>query len=157
MTKQKKIVEVTVTNDGGEQVPVGIMNANQALSLPEEMDVSVSHPDRKAGATDELIGRDELRTLTEPWIEPVGIRFPVPISEDIADRFEEAKAAAHNVLDEVIATANEAGWATREIAVALIGAARSLEKANRADPDPADDPAASDAVREQIGHGERFD
>src|SRR5882724_1177498 len=75
MTKQKKIVEVTVTNDGGEQVPVGIMNANQALSLPEEMDVSVSHPDRKAGATDELIGRDELRTLTEPWIEPVGIRF----------------------------------------------------------------------------------
>src|SRR5882762_6001692 len=106
MTKQKKIVEVTVTNDGGEQVPVGIMNANQALSLPEEMDVSVSHPDRKAGATDELIGRDELRTLTEPWIEPVGIRFPAPISEDTADRFEEAKAAARNVLDEVIATAN---------------------------------------------------
>jgi hypothetical protein len=90
-------------------------------------------------------------------VEPVGIRFPVPISEDIADRFEEAKAAAHNVLDEVIATANEAGWATREIAVALIGAARSLEKANRADPDPADDPAASNAVLEQIGHGEQFD
>ena len=154
MTKQKKIVEVTVTKDGGEQVPVGIMNAKQALSLPEEMDVSVSHPDRKAGAT---IDRDELRTLTEPWIEPVGIWFPAPISEDTADRFEEAKAAARNVLDEVIATANEAGWATREIVVALIEAARSLDEANKADPDPADDPAASDAVREQIGHGEQFD
>ena len=50
MTEEKKIVEVTVTNDGGEQVPVGIMNTNQALSLPQEMDVSVSHPDREAGA-----------------------------------------------------------------------------------------------------------
>jgi hypothetical protein len=58
MTKEKKIVEVTVTNDGGEQVPVGIMTAKQALSLPEEMDVSVSHPDPKVGATDEFIDRD---------------------------------------------------------------------------------------------------
>ncbi|MGO4569168.1 hypothetical protein AB4Z52_29985 [Rhizobium sp. 2YAF20] len=90
-------------------------------------------------------------------MEPVGTRFPAPISEDTADRFEEAKAAARDVLDEVIATANEAGWATREIVVALIEAARSLEEANKADPDPADDPVASDAVLEQIGHGEQFD
>jgi hypothetical protein len=153
MTEEKKIVEVSVKDDDGERVPVGIMNAKQALSLPEEMDVSVSHSDRKA----EFIDRDELRTLTEPWIEPVGIRFPAPISEDTADRFEEAKAAARNVLEEVIATANDAGWETREIVVALIGAARSLEEVNKADSDPADEPAASDAVLEQIGHGEQFD
>jgi hypothetical protein len=157
MTEEKKIVEVSVKDDDGERVPVGIMNAKQALSLPEEMDVSVSHPDRKAGATDEFIDRDELRTLTEPWIEPVGIRFPAPISEDTADRFEEAKAAARNVLEEVIATANEAGWATREIVVALIEAVQSLSDANQFDPDPADDPEGSEAVREQIGHGEQFD
>jgi hypothetical protein len=121
------------------------------------MDVSVSHPDRKAGATDDFIDRDELRTLTEPWIEPVGIRFPAPISEDTVDRFEEAKAAARNVFEEIIASANEAGWATQEITVALINAARSLEEVNEADPDPTDDPGGLDAVREQVGHGEQFD
>lgn len=156
MTEDKKIVEVTATNDGGKQVPVGIMNTNQALSLPQEMDISVSHPDREAGA-DEFIGRDELRRLTEPWIEPVGFRFPAPISEDSADRLVEAKAAARNVLEEIIASANEAGWATREIVVALIEAANSLNDAASADPDPADDPDVSDAVQEQIGHEEQFD
>lgn len=40
MTEDKKIVEVTATNDGGKQVPVGIMNTKQALSLPQEMDIS---------------------------------------------------------------------------------------------------------------------
>jgi hypothetical protein len=157
MTEDKKIVEVTATNDGGEQVPVGIMNAKQALSLPAGMDVSVSHPDRETGATDQFIGRDELRTLTEPWIGPVGIRFPSPISEDASDRLQEAKAAVRNVLEEIVAAANEAGWATREITVALIDAVQSLSDADHFDPDPADDPEAGDAVREQIGHGEQFD
>ncbi|MBB3916877.1 hypothetical protein [Rhizobium fabae] len=156
MTEDKKIVEVTATNDGGKQVPVGIMNTKQALSLPQEMDISVSHPDREASA-DEFIGRDELRLLTEPWTEPVGFRFPAPISEDSADRLVEAKAAARNVLEEIIASGNEAGWATREMVVALIEAANSLNDAASADPDPADDPDVSDAVQEQIGHEEQFD
>ncbi|WP_409514050.1 hypothetical protein [Rhizobium leguminosarum] len=134
------------------------MNTNQALSLPQGMDVSISHPDREAGA-DEFIGRDELRLLTEPWIEPVGCRFPAPISEDSADRLVEAKAVARNVLEEIIASANDVGWATREIVVALIEAANSLNDAASADSDPdhADDPDVSDAVQAQIGHEEQFD
>ena len=148
MTEDKKIVEVTVTNDDGEKVPIGIMNAKQALSLPEDMDVSVSHPDHDLGPTDEFIGRDELRTLTEPWIEPVRIIFPAPISEHTSVRLDEAKASARNVLEEIMASAIEAGWATREVAIALIAAANSLNHANGVDPDPADDPNVIDAVRE---------
>ncbi|WSG98910.1 hypothetical protein U8P76_30600 (plasmid) [Rhizobium johnstonii] len=79
------------------------------------------------------------------------------MSEDSADRLVEAKAAARNVLEEIIASANEAGWATREIVVALIEAGNSLNDAASADPDPADDPDVSDAVHEQIGHEEQFD
>lgn len=157
MAEYKEIVEVKVTTDGGEQVPVGIMNTEQALLLPEEMEVTVSHPHRASGATGEFIGRDELRTLTEPWIERSSIRFPAPTTEDKAGRFEEAKAAAGSLLDEIIVSANEAGWGTQEVTVALIEATRLLKDANQADPDPADDPAVSDAVREQIGHGEQFD
>ena len=157
MAEDKKIVEVKVTNVGGEQVPVGIMNTEQALALPEEMVVSVSHPHRDPGGTGEFIGRDELRTLTEPWIERPSIRFPVPTTEDVAVRIAEAKAAASFVLEEIIASANEAGWRTREVTVALVEAVHSLDDATLADPDPADDPAVCDALREQIGRGEQFD
>ncbi|CDM62301.1 hypothetical protein LPU83_pLPU83d_0931 (plasmid) [Rhizobium favelukesii] len=132
------------------------MNARQELSLPDEMDVSVFHPDRDSGRPDEFIDREELRTLTEAWIDSVGIRSPAPISEDAVDRLNEAKAA-RTVLEEIIASASEAGWGTREITVALIEAAQSLTDANRADPEPAGDPDGEDAVREQIGHGEQFD
>ncbi|MEF0943936.1 hypothetical protein [Rhizobium sp. BR 362] len=83
--------------------------------------------------------------------------FPSPGSQDLQQRFEELKAAARDALQEVIASANEAGWGTREVLVALVAAAHSLEDANSADPDPADDPPVGDAVREQIGHGEQFD
>ncbi|MBY3043200.1 hypothetical protein HF204_10260 [Rhizobium leguminosarum] len=79
------------------------------------------------------------------------------MSEDSADRLVEAKAAARNVLEEIIASGNEAGWATREMVVALIDAANSLNDAASADPDPADDPDVSDGVQEQIGHEEQFD
>ncbi|UWU25472.1 hypothetical protein N2601_31305 (plasmid) [Rhizobium sp. CB3060] len=83
--------------------------------------------------------------------------FPSPRSQDLQQRFEELKAAARETLEEVIASANEAGWGTREVLGALVEAAHSLEDANSADPDPADDPPIGDAVREQIGHGEQFD
>ncbi|RXT25522.1 hypothetical protein B5P46_15355 [Rhizobium leguminosarum] len=82
--------------------------------------------------------------------------FPSPTTEDPAQRFEESKDPARNALDEVVATANQAGWGTQEIAVALLEAAKSLKDANSADPDAAD-PPIGDAVKEQIGHGEQFD
>ncbi len=34
MTEKKKIVEVKVMTDQGEEVPMGIMNASQANKLP---------------------------------------------------------------------------------------------------------------------------
>ncbi|AYG62236.1 hypothetical protein [Rhizobium jaguaris] len=83
--------------------------------------------------------------------------FPPPRSQDLHQRFEELKVAAGYALEEVVASANEAGWGAREVLAALVEAAHSLEDANSADPDPADDPPIGDAVREQIGHGEQFD
>ncbi|MBB3916818.1 hypothetical protein [Rhizobium fabae] len=85
--------------------------------------------------------------------------FPSPKSEAPAQRFEEATAAARNALEKLIAAANEAGWGTEEISVALLKAAQFLNDANKKDPDPAKDPDMSDAPgkREQIGHGELFD
>lgn len=83
--------------------------------------------------------------------------FTSPRSEDPQQRFEQAKAAAKDALEEVIAFANQAGWDTQEITVALAEAAQFLKDANRADSDPADGPPIGDAVREQIGHGEQFD
>ena len=56
------LVEVaTVTPDG--TVPLGIMNAEQALSLPEDIDVVVSHPDEKTGEKETLVDRSELKEL----------------------------------------------------------------------------------------------
>jgi hypothetical protein len=83
--------------------------------------------------------------------------FPPPKTEDPRQRFEELMIAAQHALEEIVASANEAGWGTQEIMVALSEAARSLKDANAVDPDPADDPSISDGVREQIGHGEQFD
>ncbi|MDL2409731.1 hypothetical protein PY650_29735 [Rhizobium calliandrae] len=83
--------------------------------------------------------------------------FPSPQSHDLQRRSQELKVAARYALEEVIASANEAGWGTGEVLGAMVEAAHSLEDANSADPDPADDPPIGDAVREQIGHGEQFD
>jgi hypothetical protein len=60
MTKTKTIVEVALNADG-ERVPIGIMNAEQALGLPADIDIEVSHPEHEAGATDTFITRDELK------------------------------------------------------------------------------------------------
>ncbi len=58
------IVEVAVTS-GGERIPLGLMSAEQALSLPEEIVLEVSHPEHEAGATDTYISRDDLREHVE--------------------------------------------------------------------------------------------
>ncbi|WP_281408630.1 hypothetical protein [Rhizobium tropici] len=41
--------------------------------------------------------------------------------------------------------------------MAILEAGQLLEKANTADPDPAEGPAINDVAREQIGHGEQYD
>ncbi|MDL2403947.1 hypothetical protein [Rhizobium mayense] len=83
--------------------------------------------------------------------------FPSPQSQDLQQRFKELKVAAGYALEEVVASANKAGWGTRELLGALVEAAHSLADASSADLGPADDLPISDAVREQIGHGEQFD
>jgi hypothetical protein len=60
----KKVVEVVVPQEG-KHVPLGLMNAQQALDLPADMDVRISHPDRPAGATDLFMDRAELRDHLE--------------------------------------------------------------------------------------------
>lgn len=55
-----KIVEATVKVDG-KRVPLGIMNAQQALDMPAEEGMNFSHPDGKPGETDVLLkGHDVL-------------------------------------------------------------------------------------------------
>ncbi|OEC96946.1 hypothetical protein A9Z06_28315 [Rhizobium sp. YK2] len=83
--------------------------------------------------------------------------FPSPTANTEADRAKEARTIVRDALDSLLASANEAGWSTREIVVAILEAGRFLEKANATDPDPAEDPAISDIAREQIGHGEQYD
>jgi hypothetical protein len=59
MQKNKPLVEVVVATSEGK-VPLGIMNTEQALALPEEIEAKVSHPDHKPGETDVYIPLDEL-------------------------------------------------------------------------------------------------
>lgn len=151
MTEKKKIVEVKVTTDNGEDVPIGIMNASQATKLSDDLDVVISHQDGEAGTTD----REESKPLAGH--EPANHVFPSPASNTEADRAKEAQAVARDALDSLVASANAAGWGTHEIVVAILEAGRLLEKANAADPDPAEDPAVSDLGRAQIGHGEQYD
>ena len=59
MQKNKPLVEVVVSTKKGK-VPLGIMNTEQALALPDEIDAKVSHPDHKPGETDVYIPLNEL-------------------------------------------------------------------------------------------------
>lgn len=56
---RKRVVEVAVESDGG-LVPVGIMNLEQALALPDDIDAKISHPEQTAGAADLFVDRREL-------------------------------------------------------------------------------------------------
>ena len=58
------IVEVAVKSEG-QRIPMGLMSAEQALSLPEDIDVEVSHPEHEAGATETFISRDDLKEHVE--------------------------------------------------------------------------------------------
>jgi cold shock CspA family protein len=60
MTSKKPLVEVAVDTKEGQK-PLGIMNSEQALSLPDHMEVKISHPDHEAGKTDVFISKEELR------------------------------------------------------------------------------------------------
>lgn len=151
MPEKKKIVEVKVMTDNGEEVPMGIMNASQATKLPNDLDVVVSHHEGEAGTAD----REKLKHLDGD--DTAKLLFPSPTTNMEPDRAKEAQTVVRDALDSLVASANEAGWSTHEIIVALLEAGRLLEKANAADPDPAEDPAIGDVAREQIGHGERYD
>jgi len=59
MQKNKQLVEVVVSTSEGK-VPLGIMNTEQALALPDDIEAKVSHPDHKPGETDLYIPLDEL-------------------------------------------------------------------------------------------------
>jgi len=56
---RKRVVEVAVESNGG-LVPVGVMNLDQALALPDEIDAKISHPEKAAGADDLCVDRREL-------------------------------------------------------------------------------------------------
>lgn len=58
MVMEKKVVEV-VAEVGEELLPIGIMNADQASSLPSDVELKISHPDDDAGETDRYLDREE--------------------------------------------------------------------------------------------------
>ena len=60
------IVEVSVIGIEGEGVVVGLVNAQQALALPEEIKFEVSHPGIEAGGTDFLMDRVEMQDHVDP-------------------------------------------------------------------------------------------
>jgi len=53
-----KVVEVVAEVKDGV-VPLGIMNAEQAMNLPSDVDVKISHPEDKPGQTDRFLDRNE--------------------------------------------------------------------------------------------------
>jgi hypothetical protein len=82
-----------------------------------------------------------------------------PSTEEPLPRAREAAALAVQAIDELVADANAAGWATDEVVVAIVEAAGRLKEATVKDPDPAADPDVSDIPADggQLGHGETFD
>ena len=82
-----------------------------------------------------------------------------PRTEEPLARARQANTLARQGLDEFLADANSAGWATDEMTAAILEAAAKLKASNLKDPDPADDPAISDEPSDgdQLGHGEQFD
>ena len=85
--------------------------------------------------------------------------FASPTTEEPLARANQANQITKQALDDLIADANAAGWATDEITAAIFDAAAKLKDANLKVPDPADDPAISDEPSDggQLGHGEQFD
>lgn len=61
MAMEKKVVEV-VAEVGDELLPIGIMNADQATSLPPHVEVKISHPDDDVGETNRYLDREEFNS-----------------------------------------------------------------------------------------------
>lgn len=58
---KKIVVGVSVLNAEGDRVPVGLMNAQQALSLPKEMDFEVLLAGEDAEQNEILMDRAKLK------------------------------------------------------------------------------------------------
>jgi hypothetical protein len=87
------------------------------------------------------------------------MKFNSPDSEQALARSAHASELVRQALNQIVGDANDAGWGTDEIIVAIADAADKLKTANVKDPDPAEDPAVSDIPADggQIGQGEIFD
>jgi hypothetical protein len=59
LDKQDKIVEIAVATNG-DRIAFGLMNAEQALELPDEIEMEVSSPEHEAGSTETFISKGEL-------------------------------------------------------------------------------------------------
>ena len=57
-----KVVEVVAEVENGV-VPLGIMNAEQAMTLPSDVHVKISHPNDEPGETDRYLDRYEFRQM----------------------------------------------------------------------------------------------
>ncbi|WJH38449.1 hypothetical protein N7E02_07460 (plasmid) [Aliirhizobium terrae] len=58
----RKVVEVVAELEDGVTA-LGIMNAEQAMSLPSDVDVKISHPDDEPGKTDRFLDRYEFQEM----------------------------------------------------------------------------------------------
>lgn len=55
---EKKVVEVVAEGEDGT-IPLGIMNVEQAMTLPSDVVVKISHPEDEPGETDRFLNREE--------------------------------------------------------------------------------------------------
>ena len=55
---EKKVVEVVAEGEDGT-IPLGIMNVEQAMTLPSNVYVKISHPEDEPGETDRFLDREE--------------------------------------------------------------------------------------------------
>lgn len=56
----KKVVEVVAEGEDGV-IPLGIMNVEQAMTLPSDVDVKISHPEDEPGGSERFLDREEFR------------------------------------------------------------------------------------------------
>lgn len=58
----RKVVEVVAEMEDGV-IALGIMNAEQAITLPSDVDVKISPPDDEPGKTDRFLDRYEVQEM----------------------------------------------------------------------------------------------
>ena len=57
---EKKVVEVVAEGEEGI-IPLGIMNIEQAMTLPPHVDLKISHPEDEPGGTERFMDPEEFR------------------------------------------------------------------------------------------------